>query len=97
MYVPNVFSPNGDGLNDELMVFAACDFPLKIKHFQVFDRWGSLVYASANDNIESIRWDGLSQGKPVASGVYTWNMEYTIVLKGQTVQKNSQGDITILR
>jgi len=97
MYVPNVFSPNGDGLNDELMVFAACDFPLKIKHFQVFDRWGSLVYASANDNIESIRWDGLSQGKPVSSGVYTWNMEYTIVLKGQTVQKNSQGDITILR
>lgn len=97
IYVPNIFSPDGDGRNDELLVFAACDFLLSIKRFQVFDRWGSLVYASVSDDIESIRWDGSSQGKPVISGVYTWVMEYTIAPKGQSTQKTLHGDITILR
>ena len=97
IYVPNIFSPDGDGLNDELMAFSACDFPLSIKRFQVFDRWGNLVYASVSDAIENIRWDGFTQGKPASSGVYVWSMEYTIAPKGQPEQKILQGDITILR
>lgn len=97
IFIPNVFSPDGDGQNDELLVFAACDFPLLIKHFQVFDRWGNLVYASASDSVESIRWDGFSQGEPASSGVYTWFMEYTIAPKGHPEQKTLQGDITILK
>jgi gliding motility-associated-like protein len=97
IYVPNVFSPDGDGVNDELLVFAVCDFPFSIKRFQVFDRWGSLVYTSVSEAVEDIRWDGLVQGKKVASGVYTWCMEYIVATKGQPDQKTLQGDITILR
>lgn len=97
IYIPNAFSPNGDGLNDELLVFSACDFPLLIKHFRIFDRWGNLVYNSEGDNTQSIQWDGSSQGKPVSAGAYTWVMEYSITPKGRSEQKISQGDITILR
>ncbi len=97
IYVPNIFSPDGDGLNDELLAFSACDFPLSIKRFQVFDRWGNLVYSSSSDDIHSIRWDGLTRGKPVSSGVYIWSMEYTIEPKGQAEQKTIHGDITLLR
>jgi gliding motility-associated-like protein len=97
IYVPNVFSPDGDGVNDELLVFVVCDFPFSIKRFQVFDRWGELVYVSVSDTVEDIRWDGLMQGKPVSSGVYTWCLEYIATIKGQAKQKTLQGDITILR
>jgi gliding motility-associated-like protein len=95
--VPNIFSPNGDGYNDELLLFSACDFPLLIKHFQVFDRWGNLVYTSAGSDIESIQWDGATLGKPLSSGVYTWAMEYVITRNGLPEYKILNGDVTILR
>lgn len=97
IFVPNVFSPNGDGLNDELLVFEACDFPLYINQFRVYDRWGNLVYASVGGAVENIRWNGFLQGRPVSPGVYTWFMEYTIAPKGQPERKIMQGDISILR
>jgi gliding motility-associated-like protein len=97
IYVPNIFSPNGDGYNDELLLFSACDFPLLIKHFQVFDRWGNLVYTSASSDIESIQWDGATLGKPLSSGVYTWAMEYVITRNGLPEYKILNGDVTILR
>lgn len=96
IYIPNIFSPNGDGYNDELQLFAACDFPLMVKRFEVFDRWGNLVYASAGNDIESIQWDGATLGKPLSSGVYTWAMEYVITRNGQLEHKKLFGDVTIM-
>ncbi len=97
IYVPNIFSPDGDGLNDEFIAFAACDFPLQINLFQIFDRWGSLLYAADSGALENIRWDGTFQGSPVATGVYIWFMEYTIAPNGVPEHKTSQGDVTIIR
>lgn len=97
IYVPNVFSPDDNGLNDELLVFAACDFPIQVRRFQVFDRWGSLVFNSTADAIEQIRWNGAWQDKPAPTGVYTWVLEYDVKTKGLLERKFLKGDITILR
>ena len=64
MTVPNVFTPNGDGVNDEFRVVYR-----SIKEFTiwVYNRWGHLVYKS-NDPAKG--WDGTINGRPAAEGAY---------------------------
>jgi gliding motility-associated-like protein len=73
VFVPNAFSPNDDGVNDRLLVFASPSVQ-KILSFEVFDRWGGLLFRRTDlrPNEESDGWDGRSNGKPLSSGVYVW-------------------------
>ncbi len=63
VYIPNAFTPNGDGLNDELTISA--NYAVTV-HTQIFTRWGELLY----DNSNSIPWDGTYNGKIVPEGLY---------------------------
>ncbi|MBL1280920.1 MAG: gliding motility-associated C-terminal domain-containing protein [Fluviicola sp.] len=84
----NVFSPNGDGVNDVLSF--ANGFNLE-GSIVIVNRWGNIVYQSA-DLAKS--WDGKNLiGNPVAEGVYFYKFEYQ--LKGATEKKN--GFITVVR
>ena len=60
--VPNGFSPNGDGINDILVIPALSGFPnFKL---EIFDRWGNLVYNYANEGrAKPLWWDGYSKGR----------------------------------
>ena len=62
--VPNVFTPNGDGHNDEFRVVYRS---IKEFHMWVYNRWGKLVYKS-DDPAEG--WDGNIGGRPAAEGAY---------------------------
>lgn len=62
--VPNVFTPNGDGKNDE---FRVAYRSLRLFHIQVYNRWGKLVYDSTNPEQG---WDGNINGKKAAEGAY---------------------------
>ena len=62
--VPNTFTPNGDGANDEFRV-VYCS--LKEFHIWVYNRWGHLVYESSDP---AKGWDGNINGKPAAVGAY---------------------------
>ena len=66
--IPNVFSPNGDGMNDVYRVGGIsnpCDDQLTVS---IFNRWGKEVYKSEKPDFE---WDGKNKsGKEVASGTY---------------------------
>ena len=64
LLVPNVFTPNGDGANDE---FRVAYRSLKEFHCEVYNRWGTLVY-SWDDPAKG--WDGKIGGKPAAEGAY---------------------------
>jgi len=67
----NIFSPNGDGINDVFYI-SYPDDNITIKDFQIYDRWGSLVFSnsmSQSNNISS-GWDGTFNGKDVGIGVY---------------------------
>lgn len=73
--VPTAFSPNGDGSNDRLLVHGLDGTTIRL--FQVFDRWGDLVYQGGNFPINDpdSGWDGSFRGLEMSSGVYIWYLE----------------------
>ncbi|MFK7771704.1 MAG: PKD domain-containing protein [Saprospiraceae bacterium] len=90
--VPNAFTPNGDGENDVLEIKYSSALIIENYKFQVFDRWGGLLFQS-NDINE--RWDGTSRGRKVPTGVVIYFLEFPCHIDGTIVQK--KGDITIYR
>ena len=88
VYVPNAFTPNEDGANDELNAYAP-----QVARFQmqVFDRWGELVFK--NSDITQ-GWDGTFLGKPMGPGVYAYLIEATF-LNGQSIKE--MGDVVLIR
>lgn len=66
MFVPNSFSPNGDGLNDELRVLGTC---ITNYEYSVFDRWGKRIFYMDSDS-EIQYWNGKINGEPVMVGSY---------------------------
>jgi gliding motility-associated-like protein len=88
--VPTGFTPNYDGLNDGLIVHGEAE--TLIRSFQVFDRWGSLIFEAVNfmANDEENAWNGRYKNQEAGNGVYIWVVEAefvdgsTEVFKGQT-------------
>jgi len=90
IYVPNAFSPNDDGINDRIQPFCS-DLNVDVYLWQVFDRWGNLVFETRNP---SQSWDGTMRGKPCAEGVYA----YTLKMEIRDCQESRiMGDLTIFR
>lgn len=67
-YAPNSFTPNGDGIND-VFVPVSNVVQLETYEFDVFDRWGAVVYSSRKPNEG---WDGTSAGEALPTGVYVF-------------------------
>lgn len=94
IYVPNVFTPNGDGLND---VFRPKGFGISKYEMQIFDRWGELLFSTKDFNQG---WDGTRQKKKdvaygsLAEGVYIWRITLTNVF-GEA--KELTGHVTLLK
>jgi gliding motility-associated-like protein len=86
--VPTAFTPNGDGVNDRVLVRG---FGISKVNFQIFNRWGELVFASSDIGAG---WDGYFKGKLQAQDVY----HYNAVVEFYTGEKLAKkGDITLLR
>lgn len=94
IYVPTAFSPNGDLINDRLLVYASQN--VRVSTFRVFDRWGELVFQKTdpNPNQESDGWDGSFRGKPASQDLFVWMAE--IVLDDGT-KKIFAGETLLLR
>ncbi|MBT3801048.1 MAG: PKD domain-containing protein [Bacteroidetes bacterium] len=69
IFVPNSFTPNGDGLND---YFSAKCYGAEIVGMQIFNRWGELIFESAENNAS---WDGYFKNKISPLGVYYYNLQ----------------------
>ena len=90
VFVPNAFSPNGDGLNDWFIPEVGTVLP---KSFDIFSRWGQLVISL---DPADPKWDGLGQdGVPVEGGVYIWRLEWPRSVPRE--QRTQQGAVTLLR
>ncbi len=91
-FLPNAFSPNGDGENDYFSAKGIVDEMLDFE-MSIFDRWGGLLFSTTNPNFE---WDGNHQldGKIVSKGVYVYLMNYT-TRRGKLFQE--QGMISLIR
>ncbi len=94
IYIPNVFSPNGDDINP---VFYAKSFGIQaVYHMSIFDRWGELMYRGEglNFNDPFSGWDGSFRGTTVNPGVYIYLIE---VVHSDGTKEIKSGDILLLR
>ncbi len=90
VYVPTGFTPNNDGINDNLMTHGKEG--VKINYFRVFDRWGEKIFEYRKFDVgnEQASWDGRFNGTMMSSGVYVWTIEAELrdgsikLFKGQT-------------
>ena len=92
--VPNAFTPNGDGLNDEFRVAYK-----SIERYSIIiqSRWGRTVYTSKDPGKG---WDGTINGRPAAEGTYYYVIiatGYDVDLKGKQVKYRLSGDINLIR
>ncbi|HMQ48141.1 MAG TPA: gliding motility-associated C-terminal domain-containing protein [Saprospiraceae bacterium] len=101
IYIPNAFSPNGDGTNDEFRIFP-CLGVTEIKNVGIFDRWGGMVYQDDNISLANgffcangvVLWDGEVGGQKMNMGVYVYVIEVEF-LDGVTL--TYRGDIHLVR
>lgn len=88
VFVPTIFSPNGDGKNDNLCVFGGC---IETFQFAVFNRWGERVFYSES---QKDCWNGTFNNEPLNSGVFV----YTIFSKlSDGTEFNDAGNVSIVR
>jgi gliding motility-associated-like protein len=88
VFVPNVFSPNGDGKNDQLKVFGNYIARLEMR---IFNQYGEQVVYLNN---QSQGWDGTHRGKPQPVGVYVYVLK-AVLTDGTEI--NKKGSITLIR
>ena len=94
--LPNIFTPNGDGKNDEFRPDRRSQFIRSVK-FTVFTRWGDKVYESTDD--PGINWKGVnSTGKQVSDGTYYYTAEVEFQsLSPQNAKQTFKGWVEIVR
>ncbi len=94
VYVPNAFSPNGDGLNDRFFVQGRTNYD--IQSFRIFDRWGNQIFERSNIQVNASRlgWNGEVNGKMMRTGVYVWQ---AIVIAKNGHQQLLAGDVQLVR
>lgn len=86
VFIPNIFSPSGDGINDYFEVFTSDD-EFVTKEMSIFDRWGDLLYFGE-------KWDGELDNKFVNEGVYVYLVRLTDIAGEELILSNS---ITLTR
>jgi gliding motility-associated-like protein len=93
-FIPNTFTPNGDGSNDRF--FVSGKGIRVITRFMVYDRWGELVFTAQNIPINNDRlgWDGTFKGLPLSPNVYVYYIEAICDLGDVLKYK---GDISLIR
>lgn len=95
VFIPNIFTPNGDGINDDFTIFTG-NGVRRILDFQIYDRWGALIYAA--DDIypksENFGWDGTFKGKDMNNAVFAWYAEIEFLDDEVILYK---GDVTLVK
>lgn len=88
VFVPNTFTPNGDGMNDVLKVYSNY---IKAVTIRIYNQWGQLIF-TGNDNGKG--WDGIANGKPQPVGVYVYVVR---VIKNDGTVVDKKGTVNLIR
>lgn len=95
VYIPNIFSPDGDGVNDVFLIFPN-DEIVEMPLMQVYNRWGEKMFEATDIALDGTgpNWDGTFRGNKLNPGVYVYQL--FVVYKDGTPETIS-GDLTISR
>lgn len=96
VFAPNVFSPNGDNVNDSWGISADALNVIRIKRIVIYDRWGNVLFADSNIAVQDAGdlWDGRYKTGYVGTGVYLYLLELEMADSAIVTQS---GSITVLR
>lgn len=93
---PNVFTPNEDDTNDVFDIVGQVErTQFNVVSFQVFNRWGQMIYEGADNDDETAAWDGTFNGKPQPVDVYFYQITVQYANGVEAAELN--GNVTILR
>ena len=90
VYVPNAFTPNGDGLNDVFGIVSTIPSPRNYT-LMIFDRWGELVWSTSD---VTATWDGSLAGGKATADVYAWKLH---VLDSESIRHDMIGHVALIR
>ncbi len=88
VYIPNTFTPNGDGAND---VMYARGNKITTIYFAIYNRWGEMVFETRD---KTVGWDGIYKERPADVGVFGYYVKVTCYNGLETFKK---GNITLIR
>jgi gliding motility-associated-like protein len=89
VYVPNAFTPDGNGVND---LFRVLRSPyIQVTGFRVFNRYGGLVFSGSD---QRPGWDGTFHGEPQPAGTYVWEVAYIDL---ENIARSVHGIVVLLR
>jgi PKD repeat protein len=96
VFIPNAFTPNGDGTNDVFMVRSSNPGLVGVPSFRVYGPGGDLVFErqDGEPNESPHGWDGRFRGQPAQAGVYVYVAELRYI-DGEVLLK--KGDVTLIR
>ncbi|RFS24620.1 PKD domain-containing protein [Chitinophaga silvatica] len=94
VFIPNTFSPNGDGMND--IFYVRGQGMQTIRAFKIFNRWGQLIFEryNSNTNDASKGWDGKFKGQPLNPDVFVYYVEI-VCDKGEVTL--IKGNVTLIK
>jgi gliding motility-associated-like protein len=96
VFLPNIFSPNSDGRNDDFTVFTGPGVET-INYIRIYDRWGNVVHTESGllpSQTGAGNWDGTFDGQEMNPGVYVYVVEIKFI-DGQTLV--FRGDVTLVK
>jgi gliding motility-associated-like protein len=91
LYIPQIFSPNGDGIND---VLQPSGYFVKDFRLQIFNRWGRLVFESKDPQSG---WNGIVDGQPALEGIYVWIVDYAGAYMDSSIRESTKGTVALIR
>jgi len=92
VFIPNSFTPNKDGLNEELVTSNQCDFVEY--NFEVYNRWGEVIFKTSSPDVF---WDGYKNGQEVPSGIYYYTLTYISTDPFDSEEHQMRGVVSIIK
>ncbi len=92
-FIPNAFTPNGDGLNDVFGVIPRLDY-INQYRISIFNRWGQMIFETTDLNLG---WDGTYQGEACPAGAYVYRIVYNDFGMGTQETKVMEGTVMLVR
>jgi gliding motility-associated-like protein len=88
LFIPDAFSPNGDGINDSFQIFSP-DPNIQVLRFSIFDRWGNTLYEERNfaATASGKGWDGKYKSQEMQPGIYIYSLIFERPVYGVEIMK----------